>query len=76
MGRGREPNKGSERQLTRTRVNAVRVLRSERGPLWRRATYGNTQSGYPPHYKKAPQRGVFFMMSRRFGREPQVRNAS
>ena len=66
---------GSERQLTRTRVNAVRVLRSERGPLWRRATDGNLQSGYPPHHKKAPQRGVFFMMSGRFGREPQVRNA-
>ena len=46
---------GSERQLTRTSVNAVRVLRSERDPSWRRATDGNLQSGYPPH-KFSPQR--------------------
>ena len=41
---GREPKKGSERQLPRTSANEVRGLRSEWGPSWRRATDGDIQS--------------------------------
>ena len=34
------------------------------------------ESGYPPHYKKTSQRGVFFIMPGRYGREPPVRAAA